>query len=108
MKLADLLVVTGKGRAVGLFTCPESLVFAVATSLVATLVRAAKTIARTDLDSTTLALAAAFAVGAAIFAVSMSDRGARPDHGRGWITAIAAAALNCLLLCVAAVGIEKL
>jgi hypothetical protein len=108
MKLAGLLVVGGGREATGLFTCPESLLFPVATSLVATIVRASRTLARTAIDPTSVALVAAFVVGTMIFAITVSDREARPSDARTWLTAIVSATFNCLLLCAAAVGVEKL
>lgn len=108
MKVANAFVVPARRGTVALFICPESFLFAVATSLVVTIVRTARTLARMEIDSSILALGAALAVGATILVITVADRAARPANRREWATALASAFLNCLLMCVAAVGIEKL
>lgn len=90
------------------FTVRESLlVFPVATSVVATAARAARTIGGMDSESIVAPLAAALVVGAGIFAASALSEGCRPKSLREWSIAASIAALNSLLLFAAALGIEK-
>ena len=111
MTLADLFVIRSRSSVppdTGIFTAPQSLAaFPLATSVVATIARAARTIGRTEFDSILVPLIAAFGLGCAMFVVTIHDRRSRPRGLQAWLTAIAVAFLNCLLLFVAALGIEK-
>jgi hypothetical protein len=124
VKLADLIVVGGQATTApnhpgpppaarvpagaGVFTAPQSLVaFPLAISIVATIARAGHTIGRTDFDSVGVPLAAAFAVGAGLAAVTVADPRARPRGTRAWVVAIVSAIVNSLVLFAAALGIEK-
>ena len=117
MALSELLVVSPVRQegapplphTVGVFTAPQTLLaFPVATSLVTTLARAARTIAGVDLNSPLMPLAAALTIGAAMFAITMSQPAARPRTLGGWLIAAVVTFLNCLVLFAAALGIEKL
>lgn len=111
MTLPDLFVVRDPQSATGgagVFTAPQSLsAFPVATSVVASVSRAVRTTGITDADSTVVALAVSIVVSIAIFAVTVSDAAARPRNGADWALSAMVAASNCLLLYVAALGIEK-
>lgn len=106
LRLTDLFVAR-RGH-VSVFSAPQSLVaFPIATSLVATVARAARTIGHAEADSPGVALCAAILAGAAIFGVTIMDADSRPRTIAGWAVAACVAAVNTLLLFVAALGIEK-
>ncbi len=121
MMLADLFIIDRglddetlrdvgdkQARAVGVFTSAQSLVaFPLSTSIVATVTRAGRTIARAEFDSVAIPLVAALIVGGALFALTVSDPRARPRTSAGWLAMSATAFINGLLLFVAALGIEK-
>jgi hypothetical protein len=112
MRLVDLFVVPAESRAgrdVDLFSAPQSLtVFPVATCLVATITRAARTLARADAESTVwVALTAALGIGCALFLTTVTDPRTRPRTLREGTARALAAGINSLLLCAAALGIEK-
>lgn len=100
----DLLVVR---RPSCVFAAPQSLVFAIATSLVTTLARGARTIAGVEAGSVLPPLIAAMIVGASIVAVAVVEPACRPKSTGDWLTTIGVAAVNSLMLFVAALGIEK-
>ena len=90
------------------FSSPQSLVaFPLATSVVATVTRAARTIAAVDGESVVVPLTAAFIVGFLLAAISVADPRSRPRTGLAWVTAVCVAVVNSLLVFVAARGIDK-
>jgi hypothetical protein len=106
LRLIDLLVV--RRARVSVFSAPQSLVaFPIATSLIATVTRAARTIGRMESDSPWVPLFAALLAGVVIFGLTMTDADSRPKTAAGWAIAACTAAINSLLLFVAALGIEK-
>jgi hypothetical protein len=109
MRIADLVVVRQRDtQDIGVFTSPQALVvFPIATSLIATLARGARTIGHMESDSTLVPLLTACAFGALIFITTVSDTRARPRRISGWLLALVIAAVNSLLLFVSALGIEK-
>lgn len=121
MTVTDLLVIDRGGddrhieiskgdqpRAVGVFTSAQSLVaFPLATSIVATVARASRTIGHTEFDSITVPLAGAFIVGGTLFLLTAGDPRSRPRTWRGWIAMAGTAVVNSLVLFVAALGVEK-
>jgi hypothetical protein len=105
MALRDLFVLRA---GTGVFTAPQTLAaFVLGTCIVVTLSRAARTLAGVDSESTLVTLAAAALVSAGILAVTFSDHDARPATRARWVSSLLVATLNCLLLYVAAIGIEK-
>lgn len=91
-----------------MFTAPQSVVaFPIATSIVVTSSRAARTIAGIESSPVVVSLVTAGIVGAILFAITVMDRRARPRDAAGWSAAIVVATLNALLIFAAAVGIEK-
>jgi hypothetical protein len=90
------------------FATPKSLAaFPVATSLVATISRAARTICHADPDSVIVPLLSALAIGLAILIISVRDERARPRTRSDWLTVSSVAVINALVLFAAALGIEK-
>jgi hypothetical protein len=90
------------------FTAPESLLaFPVATSVVATVARAARTIGGVESDSIAAPMIAAVLVGAVIFGLTLCHHAARPRTPRDWAISAFVAAANSLVLFAAALGIEK-
>jgi hypothetical protein len=114
MRLVDLLLIRKSDslhpqtRSVSVFTAPESLVaFPIATSIVVTIARAARTIAGMDSESVAAPLAGAFVLGSVITIISIIDTRSRPQTLREWLTALFVAATNSLVLFAAALGVEK-
>jgi hypothetical protein len=110
MTLADLFVIhpSSERRGVGVFITPQSVVaFPVATSVVVTAARAARTIGRMDIDSIVVPLVASFICGAAMFLITVREPRARPRGSMDWCRAIVIAASNSLMLFAAALGIDK-
>lgn len=110
-RLTDLFVFEAAAegpRAFALFTMPQSLAtYAVAICVVATVTRAVRTILRPDAESLAVPLAASIVVGALISAAVASDPRTRPRGVLEWTMAAAVAAVNSLVLFVAAIGIDK-
>jgi len=110
--VSDLLIVGPPdlvdGQNAGVFTAPQSIVvFPVATSIVVTSSRAARTIAGLESSPVMVSLVSAGIVGAILFTLTVMDSRARPRDAVGWGIAIVVALLNALLIFAAAVGIEK-
>src|SRR5262245_2530085 len=101
---ADLLLIR---RPASVFAAPQSLVFAVGTSVVTTVARGAHTIAGVDPESMIPLAAAAALVGSAIVALSTADGAWRPQSRRDWAAASIVAAVNSAVLFAAALGVEK-
>jgi hypothetical protein len=89
------------------FTAPQSLVFLLGTSIVTTTARGARTIAGAEPASVLPLLAAALVVGAIIAVLSLFDAECRPRTRGEWATLVTVAAVNSLVLFVAALGVEK-
>jgi hypothetical protein len=107
MRVRDLVILP-TGSRTGIFTAPQSLVaFALGTSIVTTMSRAARTLGRVDAESTLVAFVTACALGAAIVAATVSDTEARPKSAAAWALSLLIAILNTLILYAAAIGIEK-
>jgi hypothetical protein len=112
MSFTELLIIRhqedGRQVGVGVFTSPQSLVaFPLATCIVATLARAGRTIGHAEFDSIAMPLVGACAVGGAMFVLTVADPRSRPGSATQWLAAALTAAVNCLLLFSAALGIEK-
>ena len=98
MTLADLFVIRSRSSVppdTGIFTAPQSLAaFPLATSVVATIARAARTIGRTEFDSILVPLIAAFGLGCAMFVVTIHDRSAsiQSTKKKSWLATSTASA----------------
>lgn len=96
-----------KGAGQGVFVDAKSLAsFPIAAAVVTTISQIAVKVLGGDLAW--VALAVALAVGALIFAITMSDPGARPKSLLNWAIAVAIAIVNSLLLYAAVIGIDQL
>lgn len=94
--------------AVGVFITPQSLVsFPVASSAVVVIWSLFKRLFPTWGMSETVPLAASFLVGLVVFLITISDAKAAPKSATGWLVAITIAAINCLFLASAALGILR-
>jgi hypothetical protein len=91
----------------GVFVDPKTLLsFPIATAVTSSLSQVLANL--TGIDLKTIGFIVALLVGGLIFAITMSDRSARPKTGMAWAVAIGIAAINSLLLYAAMVGINKI
>jgi len=93
---------------VGVFITPQSLAsFPVASSVVVVIWSLFKSLFPTWGASKLVPLVASFLVGLLVFLINISDPQAAPKGAKAWLLGIAIAAVNCLFLASAALGILR-